>query len=88
MYFVSLLLYVFSRRKQSVPSNHHPTVKPLKAPALPPWATTKVSRNLNFRNRNRNHKMRERKQPTTRKMQSSSGMHLKRALVKSRESMK
>ena len=79
----------FSCRKQSAPSNRHPTVKPPKAPTLPPWATTKVSRNLNFRNQNWwNHKMRERKQPTTRKMQSSSRMHLKRALLKSRERTK
>ena len=71
-----------------MPFNCRPTVKPPKAPTLPPWATTKVSRNFNFRNPNGNHKMRERKQPTTRKMQSSLRMHLKRALVKSRERMK
>ena len=71
-----------------MPSNRRPTVKPPKAPTLSPWATTKVSGNLNFRNRKWNHKMRERKQPTTRKMQLSSRMHLKRALVKSRERMK
>ena len=71
-----------------MPFSHHPTVKPHKAPTLPPWARMKVSLNLNFRNRDWNHKMRERKQPTTRNMQSTSRMHLKWALVKSRESMK
>ena len=70
-----------------MPSNRHPTVKPPKAPTLPPWAKTKVSRNLTFRNRMWwDHKMRKRKQPTTRKMQSSQRMHLQRALVNSRES--
>ena len=79
----------FGCRKQTAPSNRHPTVRPPKAPTLPPWATTKVFRNLNFGNRNWwNHRMRERKQPTTRKMQLSSRMHLQRALPKSRERTK
>ena len=71
-----------------MPSKLRPTVKPPKAPTFPPWATTKVSRILNFGNRNWNHKMRERKQPTPRKMQLSSRIHLKRTLVKPRERMK